>query len=503
VASIQRRIIEETQGLHAASSPDGWIAKINYALTLGDLGDWEEAKPLLEESILKLGLILGSTHPLYLRALRESGRRYGQNKDDVGAVSMWQRALGLAPQGSEIFLDTAHDLAVKYYDLEEYEPASRLWTQIIEVGRQREGPIHPNVLAAMSWLGSHFIENGQFVKGQALLFECCQGYETTRGAYHVETLKARHEIGRSYIRTGQFAEAEEVHTKLMEANQKALPASHDLIHTNMETLAEVYREQNRYEQALRLDQEVLLLRKAILGWENEDTMSSMLFVVRDLKGTGELALAEVLCRETLELRRKTGGKTSPKSLIVERDLLTILTAQKKFDEAEILAKQHVEDCKREYGSLHEESLEGLYWLAYIMSDIGQHSEAQLHAKEALDGCLELLGPGNADTISALGLLGVALRDDGQVDEAISKFQLELSWTELLPEEQRGFRSIRAMEHLIGAYTIQGFGDKVQGLEERIAKARPEPVPCTEVEDRLRKIVDLYLEASAGDLRLNV
>jgi tetratricopeptide (TPR) repeat protein len=502
VASIQRRIVEETQSLHTAGGPDVWIAKINYALTLGDLGDWEKAKPLFEESLLKLGLILGSTHPLYLRALRESGRRYEKNKDDVGAVSLWQRALGLASEGSEIFIDTAHDLAVKYYELEEYESASELWTQIIEVGRQRDGPIHPNVLAAMSWLGSHFIENGQFVKGQSLLFECYQGYEATHGDYHVETLKARHEIGRSYILTSQFANAEEVHTKLMEANQKALPASHDLIHTNMESLAEVYRRQNRYKQALRLDQEVILLRKSILGWENEDTINSMFFVARDLKETGDMALAEALCRETLELRRKTGGKMAPKSLIVERELLTILTAQKKFEEAEVLAKQHSEDCKGEYGSLHEESLEGLYWLAYTMSDIGKHSEAQLHAKEALDGCLKLLGPGNADTIAALGLLGVALRDDGQVDEAISKFELELSWSESLPEEERRFRSVRAMEHLISAYAIQGIGDKVKGLEERIAKMRPEPWPCTEVEDGLRKIVNLYLEAPAGDLGLH-
>jgi hypothetical protein len=138
-----------------------------------------------------------------------------------------------------------------------------------------------------------------------------------------------------------------------------------------------------------------------------------------------------------------------------------------------------------------------------MHDIGQYSEAQLHAKEALDGCLELLGPRNADTIAALGLLGVALRDGGLVDEAISKFELELCWTESLPEEERGFRSIRPMEHLISAYTIQGCGDKVKDMEERITKVRPELVPCTEVGEQLRRFVELYLEAPAGDLRFHV
>ena len=136
------------------------------------------------------------------------------------------------------------------------------------------------------------------------------------------------------------------------------------IATILNSLANVYLEEAKYEQAEPLLKRALAIQEKVLGHEHPDTANSLNHLAILYSGAqGKLDDTELLNKQSLTTREQV---VEPEHSDVINSLYkraTLYHEQNNYDEAELLYKQALDISERTLGSEHLE-------VAKILSDLG-------------------------------------------------------------------------------------------------------------------------------------
>jgi tetratricopeptide (TPR) repeat protein len=169
--------------------------------------------------------------------------------------------------------------------------------------------------------------------------------------------------------------------------------------------------------ALSLAQDVLRVRKAVLGQEHPDTLRTENLVASALYTQGNYAEAERLYRRTLEARERTQGPEHPDTLSSVNNLALALFDRGNYAEAEKLNRRALEARERTLGSEHPHTLSSVNNLAIALSAQGNYAEAEKLHRRALEARERTQGPDYRDTLSSVDNLAIALSEQGNYTEA--------------------------------------------------------------------------------------
>jgi non-specific serine/threonine protein kinase/serine/threonine-protein kinase len=182
-------------------------------------------------------------------------------------------------------------------------------------------------------------------------------------------------------------------------------------------LSETLRSLGLYELGVRAARHAVDARRATLGDDAPETLSSIKNLMRLYVDQGKLEEAEPLAREALAGRRARLGEQHPDTLDSLDDLATVLKAQGKLAEAEPLFRQALAGFRATLGPAHRTTLGVLNNLAQLLQERGELSEAEPLAREALAGFRSTLGDDDADTLQLIDNLASALQAQGKYAEA--------------------------------------------------------------------------------------
>lgn len=164
-------------------------------------------------------------------------------------------------------------------------------------------------------------------------------------------------------------------------------------------------------------------RRRVLGDEHSDTLNSINNLGALLMAQGKPDQAEPYYREALEVRRRVLGEDHPDTLNTISNLGLLLRAQGRLTEAEPYYFEALEGRRRVLGDDHPSTLLSMSNLGHLLDEVGRPTEAESNMQAALDGFRRVRGDDHPDTLRSLNNLGALLYKQGRLSEA-ERYYLE-------------------------------------------------------------------------------
>ncbi|KAI9674021.1 MAG: hypothetical protein M1829_003864 [Trizodia sp. TS-e1964] len=279
-------------------------------------------------------------------------------------------------------------------------------------------------------------------------------------------------IATYYGEQGQFNEAEKLEIEVLELRKEVLGTKHPKTITAMGNLASTWGQLGRLNEAEKLKLEVLELRKEVLGTKHPSTITAMGNLATSWGQLGKLNEAEKLEVEVLELQKEVLGTRHPETIGAMGNLASTWWQLGRLNEAEKLEVEVLELQKEVLGTKHPDIIRAMGNLASNWLQLGRLNEAEELELEALELRKEVLGIKHPDTIRTMGNLASIWWQLGKLNEAE---QLELEVLEL-QKEVSGTKhpdTITAMGNLAATWRQLGRLNEAEQLEIEVLRLQKE------------------------------
>jgi tetratricopeptide (TPR) repeat protein len=288
-----------------------------------------------------------------------------------------------------------------------------------------------------------------------------------------------HNLAAAYKHSGQLARAVPLYEETLQKRKATLGTDHPDTLSSMNNLAEAYQADGQLARAVPLHEETLQKRKARLGPEHPQTLMSMNNLARAYWAGGQLARAVPLLEETLQKRKAKLGPNHPDTLGTMGNLGKAYAETKQGAKAATTLIAFV-DGSRKRAPKDSPRFAGL--LVRVSLDLlgcGQHAAAGPLLHECLTIC-EKTQPDHWTTFNTMSLLGGALL--GQKNYQGAELLLLKGYEGMKKREksippQGKLRLPEALDRLIGLYTATNKPDELKKWQaERASYPGARPMP---------------------------
>lgn len=270
----------------------------------------------------------------------------------------------------------------------------------------------------------------------------------------------RHTLGNVYWRLGRHPQASEQLAQAFEGRRAALGSDHPDTLTSQNHYGWTLFYMGESEEGEALLRDCLDRRRRVLGPEHPDTLHSVDSLGDMLTRTGRYAEAVETYRANLDIRERVMGESDSNTLGTMHRLAVPVKHLGRLDEAEALLRTTL---KRMTGALptdHPDILMVINDLACLLHDMGRLQEAEEFYREAVEGTRRVHGEDHLMHAVALNNMATLLVDRGQAlrDEALFEEAEALCRRSI---EIR--RSVYPEDHPLLATSLHNFGALLNSL----------------------------------------
>jgi serine/threonine protein kinase/tetratricopeptide (TPR) repeat protein len=216
--------------------------------------------------------------------------------------------------------------------------------------------------------------------------------------------RVRCSVGWSFLYLGESRKAVEQFEAARDIYVKHLGAEHPDTLKSMHGLAWGYEETGRLADSLRLNKEVLAVRKANLGPDHKETLDSMNNLAINYSRLGKQSEALTLREEVLALRKTKLGPDHQDTINSILNLANSYGNLGRLNDALKLQEETLPIAKSKLGPNHWWTLNCMNNLAVSYGRLGRHAEEIKLHKETLTLRETTLGDDHPDTIGSMGNL---------------------------------------------------------------------------------------------------
>jgi MinD-like ATPase involved in chromosome partitioning or flagellar assembly len=235
----------------------------------------------------------------------------------------------------------------------------------------------------------------------------------------VRYLGLRHDLDRGRAEAAQVEDAwESMLAGAPEAEAKVLRMQLLQLRFN---LANILREQARFDEARALDEKVLGEQRELLGPDHPHTLMTAGSLAADLNALGRyheaLAMDETTHPQWLELYGANHHRTlaAANNLAVSYRLTGNIAKAQQMDEETLVRRREI------LGPLHPWTLSSASGLARDLLELGRYAEAVEQTRANLQSAIEALEADSLEALNAQALLGISLRSAGEPGAAELQF----------------------------------------------------------------------------------
>ncbi|KAK3353279.1 hypothetical protein B0T25DRAFT_207363 [Lasiosphaeria hispida] len=273
-------------------------------------------------------------------------------------------------------------------------------------------------------------------------------------------------LGRVYYDEGRWDEAEKLEVQVMETHKTRLGADHPDTLSSMANLASTYWNQGRWEEAEKLEVQVMETHKTRLGADHPDTLSSMASLASTYWNQGRWEEAEKLDVQVVETRKTRLGADHPNTLSSMASLASTYRNQGRWEEAEKLGIQVMETYKTKLGADHPDTLSSMANLASTYWDQGRLEEAEKLEVQVMETSKTRLGADHPDTLSSMANLASTYWDQGRWEE-VEKLEVQVMETYKTRLGAKHPDTLSSMASLASTYWNQGQWEEAEKLEVQV------------------------------------
>ncbi|MFO0841568.1 MAG: serine/threonine-protein kinase [Gemmataceae bacterium] len=250
---------------------------------------------------------------------------------------------------------------------------------------------------------------------------------------HPDTLATTHSLARVYLNDGKVEEAARLFERVRDLRGQTLGPGHPDTLASTSDLVRCYFRLNRHEEALSLREEIATAREASLGGEHPATLESRSHLANSYAAVRRPGAALRLHQEAMATRQRTLGEDHPDTLQSLNNVANCQAALGRYAEALKLHRQALERRRAALGPDHPDTLQSMNNVGVACSALGRHAEALRLFQETLALRKAKLLDRHPDTVQSMNALAWmlancpdgALRDTGQA-LAFAKQVVQLS-----------------------------------------------------------------------------
>lgn len=237
---------------------------------------------------------------------------------------------------------------------------------------------------------------------------------------------------------GAFNEADSILNFAVAKQVAILGEDNPEIASHFITLGDISNHLSQFDRAESYFQKAIKLYRAYPEGREDELSEALFFQTISLRNRGRMEEAELLCKESYEIRKRLFGEDHP--LVVEAmgELGVIYSETGRSDEALAIKLDVLEKTERIFGERHHSTLEIISNVATEYIFRKEFEEARVHAARALSLRREMFGSKHPFVAKHLGDLGLIEAAMGNYEEAeqLHKKSLALA-LEMFPENHFG------------------------------------------------------------------
>lgn len=304
-----------------------------------------------------------------------------------------------------------------YQELGLYEPASTALTQSLQLQRSHADPDPLKLTNVLDEVGLLFFEIGDYDAARRHYQEALEIRQAALEAPHVDIVQSLHDVALTHWRQYEISRAME----LAEAARDMLgrvPGEHDGMVNNLKnTIANLYSDQGRHEEAEPLYRELLEARYAEYGENHLQTGFAHDNLAMTLDMLEAWDDAESHYRKALDILRTVYGDDHPEVAQTMGNLGAFLLYQGSLDEAEALFLRAIEIHREKIGEDYFMVADSLTNLAELELERGNAVRALGLSGQGLDIYARQFSPTHGKVVSALVLRAEILAAQERFSEA--------------------------------------------------------------------------------------
>ncbi len=233
----------------------------------------------------------------------------------------------------------------------------------------------------------------------------------------------------------------------------------------LDNLARFDFQQSRYSLAFDRYEEVIRVRKSLLGPEELDTLHSICSLGQVLFHQSKYSEAERMLRESLAKRERTLGMDHSDTNLNVGHLAEVVRGLRRYDEAEALYKRALAGHEDDLGD-DLIAMKNMDNLGSVLRDAGRLEEAEECVRKAFDARERCTGEFSLPTLGSVSHLAMILRLRGNLDEAEVMNKRALAGFERVLGREHHF-TLRSLDDLAIIFRCQG---KLDAAEEQNRRA---------------------------------
>jgi MinD-like ATPase involved in chromosome partitioning or flagellar assembly/tetratricopeptide (TPR) repeat protein len=187
-------------------------------------------------------------------------------------------------------------------------------------------------------------------------------------------------------------------------------------------LANILRDQARFEEAKAVDDVVLRDQRELLGADHPHALMTAGSLAADLKALGRYTEALNMDQSTYPAWTELYGEDHARTLAAANNLADSYRLTGDFVRALQMDGDTLERRRLTLGLLHPRTLGSAAKVARGLLEVGRYTEAVARMEAAWQSSIEALGMDSLEAMNAQMLLGIALRSAGRPAEAEQQFR---------------------------------------------------------------------------------
>ncbi len=398
-----------------------------------ELGDYEQARPLLDEAL----------------AMRE--RLWGREHEEVA--------------------ETLTNLGHLLRGTSDYDEAEAQYREALAIRRTVFGTEHPDVALSLGHVSSVLGDKGEYETAEALQQQALTMQRRLLGENHLTIASSLSSLALLEQEQGDFDSAEARYREVLAMKRQQLDPEHPEIAQTLTNLGNLLRLQRAHDEAETMLREALAIKTKVYGAEHIRTTATINNLGLVLVRKGDYEAAESLYREALATNRRLVGDDHPDVTMVLNNLATLFMADGRFDEAEPVLREVLALRRKRWPEGHPDVALSLNNLAFFFHRMDRFAEARPHYEEVIAINERLVGAEHPRTQSTKRSLAYLLFQMG--DYAASE-PLMLETYRVLEAEQgvEHERTQIVLERLVGLYEAWGRSAQADPYRALLIEAAP-------------------------------
>lgn len=226
-------------------------------------------------------------------------------------------------------------------------------------------------------------------------------------------------MGSVYEELGLSSRAQGLIERSVATRQRILGQNDPKTLLSMDSLAWIFCETGRVNDAVKLEQEVMGRRRRTQGLDNSDARKSMSQLGIFFSEAGRVPQAEKIHRELVAVNLRTLGSKSKDTLAAMNNLAADLIRERQYAEAKTLLLQALVIERRTFGPEYPMTQISMNNLADVWLHLGQYAEAEKVLKQIYEIQRRTLGPNHPNVAGAIYNLAVVAEFQGNRDKALA------------------------------------------------------------------------------------